>query len=85
MAGLTGSHRTPHLPTRALVGLVELYRRLISPLFPPTCRYHPSCSAYAVEALRRHGLARGIWLATARVLRCHPWADGGVDPVPNRR
>ena len=64
------------------MGLVELYRRLISPLFPSSCRYFPSCSEYAVQALTRHGLLRGLWLATARVVRCNPWSDGGMDPVP---
>ncbi len=85
MAGPAGSHDTPLLLTRALVELVVLYRRLISPLFPPSCRYIPSCSEYAVQALMRHGLLRGLWLATARVVRCNPWSDGGVDPVPERR
>ena len=65
-----------------LVWGVRLYQRFISPLRPPTCRFHPSCSAYAVEALQRFGPVRGTWLATRRVGRCHPWNPGGVDPVP---
>jgi hypothetical protein len=61
---------------------IRLYQRLISPLFPPTCRFTPSCSAYAVTALERHGLIKGGWLALKRVGRCHPWNEGGYDPVP---
>ena len=64
--------------------LVRLYQRLVSPLFPPSCRYFPSCSVYAMQALERYGLVRGLWLSTARVVRCNPWSDGGVDPVPER-
>jgi len=66
------------------VGLVRLYRLAISPLLPPSCRFHPSCSAYAVEALTRHGAARGSWLAARRLARCHPFCEGGIDPVPER-
>lgn len=80
-----GSHLQPLLLTRALVELVRLYQRLLSPLFPRCCRYYPSCSEYAAQALLRHGLARGVLLATVRVLRCHPWTEGGMDPVPERR
>jgi len=62
--------------------LIKGYRYLISPMLPPTCRFHPTCSAYAIEALERHGLLRGSWLAIRRVGRCHPFCEGGVDPVP---
>ncbi|MGE5590277.1 MAG: membrane protein insertion efficiency factor YidD [Bacillota bacterium] len=62
--------------------LIRSYRRFISPLFPPTCRFHPSCSAYALEAVERHGAARGGWLAVKRIARCHPFNPGGYDPVP---
>nr|CEL16009.1 Protein YidD [Kibdelosporangium sp. MJ126-NF4] len=62
-----------------------MYRKVISPLLPPTCRYYPSCSTYAVEALKVHGAVKGLWLAVWRVLRCNPWSSGGIDPVPPRR
>lgn len=62
--------------------LVKVYRYTLSPVLPPTCRYAPSCSEYAVEALERHGALRGTWLAAKRVARCHPWGAWGYDPVP---
>lgn len=65
-----------------LVFLVRIYQRLIGPGLPKVCRYYPSCSCYAVEALQRHGAAKGSWLAARRILRCHPFHPGGVDPVP---
>jgi putative membrane protein insertion efficiency factor len=65
-----------------LVGIVRVYQRLVSPLLPPSCRFYPSCSAYAVTALERHGAARGSWLAARRLARCHPFHPGGLDPVP---
>ena len=68
-----------------LVWLVQLYQRTISPLLGPVCRYYPSCSAYAVTALERHGPLRGSWLVASRLLRCNPFARGGVDHVPPRR
>ena len=66
----------------ALILLVRVYQRLVSPLLPPSCRFHPSCSAYAAGALERHGALRGGWLVVRRLLRCHPWHPGGYDPVP---
>jgi putative membrane protein insertion efficiency factor len=63
-------------------GLVALYRRLLSPLLPPACRFYPTCSAYADEALRRQGFVLGSLLSVRRIVRCHPFAEGGVDPVP---
>jgi len=65
--------------------LIRGYRSFISPLTAPTCRYYPSCSSYALTAVQRHGAVRGTWLAVRRVLRCHPWAAGGVDDVPPAR
>ncbi len=65
------------------VKLIELYRVLISPLFPPSCRFQPTCSQYAIEAIERFGVFRGSGLAIKRVLRCHPFHPGGYDPVPD--
>ena len=65
-----------------LVGLLTVYRRFISPLLGPRCRFYPSCSAYALEAVQRHGALRGSWLAARRLSRCHPFHAGGLDPVP---
>ena len=61
---------------------IHLYRKAVSPLFPNACRYQPTCSAYALEALKCHGALRGLLLATRRLLRCHPWGGHGYDPVP---
>lgn len=68
-----------------LTGLVRGYQLIVSPWFAPTCRYYPSCSAYAIGALRTHGALKGTALAIWRVLRCNPWSAGGVDHVPPRR
>ena len=67
---------------RVLLGLIAVYRRVISPLLGPHCRFAPTCSEYAAEAIRTHGALRGGWLAVKRVGRCHPWSSGGVDRVP---
>jgi uncharacterized protein len=63
---------------------IRAYQLLLSPVLPPSCRFWPSCSDYAVEALRRHGAWRGLLLASRRLLRCHPWGGSGYDPVPER-
>ncbi|GAB4151791.1 MAG: membrane protein insertion efficiency factor YidD [Cyanobacteria bacterium J069] len=65
-----------------LLGLIHAYRILISPLFPPSCRFHPTCSQYGLEAIARHGALKGGWLTAQRIARCHPWSEGGYDPVP---
>ena len=65
-----------------LVGLVRFYQICISPLKPPSCRFTPTCSQYALEALRKYGPFKGSWLALRRILRCHPWGGSGYDPVP---
>ena len=70
------------LPRRALIAFVRGYQLVLSPIFGGACRYYPSCSAYAIEALERHGALRGGWLAIARIGRCHPFRPGGFDPVP---
>lgn len=68
-----------------MLGVIWVYRRGISPLLPPRCRYYPTCSQYAAEAITLHGPFKGGWLALKRILRCHPLHAGGVDPVPPRK
>jgi putative membrane protein insertion efficiency factor len=66
------------------IGLLRLYQWTLSPLLGANCRFEPTCSAYAIEALETHGVLRGGWLALCRIGRCHPWGDSGYDPVPPR-
>jgi len=66
-----------------LIFLVRVYQLVLSPLFGPACRFTPTCSAYAIEAFRKHGPFKGFWLALKRILRCHPWGGHGHDPVPD--
>src|ERR1700758_1994779 len=73
------------VPARLLMLPIAGYRRFISPLLGPRCRFAPSCSAYALAALAEHGAARGLWLAVKRIARCHPFHPGGYDPVPTRK
>ena len=72
----------PSAVARVLMALITGYRRFVSPLLAPRCRFEPSCSAYALEAVRKHGALRGTWLAVRRIGRCHPFHPGGFDPVP---
>ncbi len=71
-----------NLLKRLLCGAIRAYQKFISPLFPPTCRYYPTCSAYAYEAVTKYGPFKGFYLAVRRILRCHPFHEGGYDPVP---
>ncbi|MGI8589915.1 MAG: membrane protein insertion efficiency factor YidD [Nakamurella sp.] len=82
---MTERTNSPSFFVRAVVAPIRFYRRHVSPALPATCRYFPTCSAYAVQALQEHGLLRGVWLVVRRLARCHPWHDGGYDPVPPRR
>lgn len=66
---------------RLLIGLIHFYQRFISPLKKPSCRFYPTCSQYAAEAIEKKGVLRGLWLAIRRILRCHPFSEGGYDPV----
>jgi putative membrane protein insertion efficiency factor len=68
---------------RVLIRGIRFYRRALSPLKPPVCRFHPTCSEYGLEAVQRHGARRGSWLLLRRLLRCHPFCRGGYDPVPD--
>lgn len=70
---------------RVLLALIAGYRYFLSPLLGPTCRFYPTCSAYATEAIETHGALRGAWLAVKRISKCHPWHAGGLDQVPPRR
>jgi len=65
-----------------LIGMVKFYQKAISPLFPPTCRYTPTCSSYSIEALKKYGPFKGGWLSLKRFLSCNPWGGHGYDPVP---
>ncbi len=74
------------MSARAIAGLpIRLYQRVISPALPQRCKYHPSCSAYALQSIRSYGILRGVVLAAWRLLRCNPWSHGGFDPVEQQR
>ena len=70
------------MPRQIVAGLIRGYQIIVSPMLPPSCRFTPSCSQYALEAVRRYGALRGSWLAVRRLTRCHPFHPGGFDPVP---
>jgi hypothetical protein len=65
-----------------LIIIIKIYQLIISPLFPPSCRFTPTCSHYTVEALQKYGIIKGSWLGFKRIIRCHPWGGSGYDPVP---
>jgi uncharacterized protein len=79
---LAAARRLVRLPAATVVLLLRIWQLVVSPLYGPTCRFYPSCSSYALEAVDRHGIVRGGWLAVKRLGRCHPWNPGGVDLVP---
>ena len=72
-------------PKQIFIGAIRLYQKYISPLSGPRCRFYPSCSSYAVQAIETHGALKGIGLASWRLLRCNPWNDGGIDDVPHKK
>jgi putative membrane protein insertion efficiency factor len=79
---LLGVSSAKELPRRLLATLIRGYQRFLSPALPPSCRFHPSCSQYALDAVTRHGALKGTWLTARRLARCHPFNPGGFDPVP---
>jgi len=70
------------LPRNLCVVVLRVYRAVISPLYGDVCRYYPSCSHYTMQAIQHHGVVKGVWLGTRRIARCHPWAEGGIDDIP---
>ena len=68
-----------------MIGLIRFYQKCISPFLPNVCRYHPSCSEYFIQALQIHGIIKGTYIGTKRILRCHPWGGSGYDPVPPKK
>ncbi len=68
-----------------IIRLLRLYKLIISPLLPPACRFHPTCSEYMMESVRHYGVARGLWMGLGRLCRCHPFHPGGIDPVPVKK
>lgn len=70
------------LPRNVCVVILRIYRAVISPLYGDVCRYYPSCSSYALQAIQHHGVVRGVWFGSLRLIRCHPWSEGGIDDIP---
>lgn len=70
---------------KLLLSIIKFYQKAISPLTPPTCRFHPTCSHYGFEAIETHGALKGSWLAIRRISKCHPFHEGGYDPVPDKK
>jgi putative membrane protein insertion efficiency factor len=70
------------LPSKLVILIFTFYQRVISPIMPNACRYHPTCSAYGIDAVKKYGAIKGSWLAIKRIARCHPWGGHGIDPVP---
>jgi len=81
--GVLKTPNTVNYFQKAILALIWFYKRAISPHFPPSCRYYPTCSAYAYEAVVKFGVIRGLYMAIKRILRCHPFSHGGYDPVTN--
>ncbi|EIJ79349.1 hypothetical protein PB1_17369 [Bacillus methanolicus PB1] len=71
--------------SKLMIGIIRFYQIVISPLKPPTCRFYPTCSHYGLEAIRRFGPLKGVWLTIRRILKCHPFHPGGFDPVPDKK
>jgi putative membrane protein insertion efficiency factor len=69
---------------KILIGFIKIYQKIISPLTPPSCRFYPTCSHYGIEAIEKHGALKGLWLAVRRISKCHPFHEGGFDPVPEK-
>jgi len=74
--------RTGDIPKIVLLGIIRFYQKFVSPMFPPSCRFTPTCSYYTYEAIAKYGVAKGGWLGIKRIARCHPFNPGGYDPVP---
>ena len=70
---------------KLLKGIIKVYQKAISPMMPPSCRFHPTCSNYGLEAIETHGALKGSWLAVRRISKCHPFHEGGFDPVPDKK
>ena len=71
------------IPRNVCIAILVAYRTVVSPLYGDVCRYYPSCSSYALQAIQQHGAVRGMWMGARRIIRCHPWAAGGVDDIPS--